>query len=188
MKILTSGVHEPPRADRAHDLHAQLRAATSGLHEAVERGFAHLDLAEPADYARFLALQAAAILPLEAALDQAGIAGLLPDWAARRRADALLGDLATLGDPKRPLLTFAARPGGEAMGVAYVLEGSRLGGAILARRLPAGAPDGFLRHGRQQGLWPGFLARLAMLPEQEAEAAETGACRAFRLFLVAQAA
>ena len=50
--------------------------------------------------------------------------------------------------------------------MTYVLEGSRLGGAVLLRRVLAN-PDGscraataFLRHGAGGALWPSFVAAL----------------------------
>ena len=170
--------HRAPAA-----LHLALRAATSDLHDAVERRFAGYDLADRQRYGVFLTMQAAALLPLEAALERAGIARLLPDWPRRRRAAALRSDLAALGldapraDP--PMLGG----GGEAIGAAYVLEGSRLGAAVLLRRVGAGLPDGFLRHGARSGLWPSFLARLAAEPEAAAPAVIGGARCAFARFL-----
>lgn len=168
-------------------LRDSLRAATAALHEAVERRFERFDLGETADYAQFLALHAAAILPLERALEDAGIAGQLPDWPERRRSDALLQDLSALGARAPHPAPATCQPGGEALGIAYVLEGSRLGAAVLFAQLPAGAPSAFLSHGRGLRLWPGFLRRLADLPLREAAAAERGACRAFDLFLTAEA-
>lgn len=168
-------------------LHDRLRAATAALHDAVERRFERFDLGDTADYAQFLALHAAAILPLERALEDAGIGGQLPDWPERRRSQALLQDLLAFGvDAPRPA-PVTCQPGGEALGIAYVLEGSRLGAAVLFAQLPAGAPSAFLGHGRGLRLWPGFLRRLAELPLHEVAAAEHGARRAFDLFLTAQA-
>lgn len=168
-------------------LHDRLRSATAALHQSVERRFECFDLGRTADYAEFLALHAAAILPLEQALESAGIVGQLPDWPERRRSEALLQDLSALGTSAPRFAPATCQPGGEALGIAYVLEGSRLGAAVLFAQLPAGAPRAFLGHGRGQRLWPGFLRRLAELPHGEAAAAERGAWRAFDLFLTSGA-
>ncbi|MGH1557740.1 hypothetical protein ACRAWD_07640 [Caulobacter segnis] len=47
--------------------------------------------------ARFLSASAAALSPLEQALERAGVADWLPDWPARARRAALAQDLAALG-------------------------------------------------------------------------------------------
>jgi heme oxygenase len=162
-------------------LHAALRAATAALHDAVEARFAGFDLSRRGPYGDFLRGQAAGILPVEAALDAAGIARILPDWPRRARTAALLADLAALGrePPAVPPPRFA--PGGEALGAAYVLEGSRLGAALLLRQVGPGLPDAFLRHGAHGGLWRSFLARLAPAPDRAAVI--RGARQAFGHFL-----
>jgi len=72
----------------------------------------------------------------------------------------------------------------------YVLEGSRLGGAVLARRV-ADNPDAacrkatrYLRHGERQGLWASFLAMFDASPHvRDNEAAViAGALAAFAMF------
>ena len=165
-------------------LHQALRNATTTLHEAVERRFAGYDLARADDYGQFLALHAAAIIPLEQALDRAGIAGDLTDWPIRRRTEALTADLAALGMAAAPpgVVPTCGR-GAEALGAAYVLEGSRLGAAVLLRLVAPGLPTAFLRHGTGQGLWRSFLVQLALVPTLDAPAAIRGARRAFAQFL-----
>jgi heme oxygenase len=164
--------------------HQMLRAATADLHAAVDRRFGGHDLGVPDQYATFLSMQAAALVPLELALEAAGIARALPDWPMRCRRGALLADLAALG---RPAVVFggshALACGPEAIGAAYVLEGSRLGSAVLLRQVGPGLPDAFLRHGAGQALWRGFLPRLAQLPPADIPLAIRGARRAFTQFL-----
>jgi heme oxygenase len=140
---------------------AALRAATAEDHARVDRLFSTFDFGDPSGYRRFLGAQAAAHLPIEAALDAAGAAHLLADWPARRRSHHLLADLAALGlaVPKPveppPLPASAAL-----LGAVYVLEGSRLGGALLKRGLPAGAPKRFLDAEQAPGAWRKLLAKL----------------------------
>ncbi|WP_421993521.1 hypothetical protein [Roseococcus sp.] len=67
------------------------------------------------------------------------------------------------------------------MGVAYVLEGSRLGAAMLLKTVPVGLPRGFLSHGQGEHLFRSFLVPLDAV--KDIPAAIIGARRAFGLFL-----
>lgn len=137
-----------------------LRQATAAAHERVDALFSHFDLTARDGYAAFLRGQAGAHLAVEAALDRAGAARVIADWPARRRADALKADLHALGvhtiDSVAPP-SFAGEAG--ILGAAYVLEGSRLGGALLARSVPADLPTAFLTAGTAQ-LWRAFVSVL----------------------------
>ncbi|MCJ7421938.1 biliverdin-producing heme oxygenase [Sphingomicrobium astaxanthinifaciens] len=139
---------------------AALKAATASRHEALDRRLAALDLARGDDYARFLRAQAAALLPVEAALDHAGAASVIPRWAEHRRGPALLADLDRLGHALPPPVVLAPLLGTpDILGAAYVLEGSRLGGIVLRRGLPPGAPRAFLAHAGPTP-WRDFVALL----------------------------
>jgi heme oxygenase len=122
-----------------------LRAATAAAHARVDSLYSRLDLSRPGDYGRFLASHAAAFIPIEEALAAAGADALIPSWSRRRRSKALLDDLTALGvtaptsKPAPPFDDSAAVLGG-----LYVLEGSRLGGAVLVRGVAAGLPTAFL--------------------------------------------
>jgi heme oxygenase len=159
--------------------HAALRAATAADHERVDRLFSKLDLSSNADYRRFLTAQAAAHLPIEAALEAAGITALLADWPERRRSASLLADLEQLGIEAPAPLPPPPLTGEPAMlGAAYVLEGSRLGGAFLKRSLAPEAPRRFLAAAQQAGAWRKLLAKL---DESLYEPARVeGACKAAR--------
>lgn len=165
---------------------AALREATGPLHLAVEARFDGLDLTEAGDYGRFLIAHAEVIPALEAALDGAGIEAVLPDWPRRRRSDALAADLAALGLAFPPPRAVAVAPGAEAMGVAYVLEGSRLGAAMLLKVIPDRLPTAFLAHGQGEHLFRSFLPHLDAIGD--IPSAIIGAERAFGLFLVDRAA
>ena len=125
-----------------------LRAATAEAHERVDRVFSAFDLTRGEGYARFLQAQAAALLPLERALEAGAAPGLGLGWPARRREAALLADLAALGAavPANDDLPPIARPAA-ALGTLYVLEGSRLGGTLIRRALRPGLPAAFLAPG-----------------------------------------
>lgn len=173
---------------------AILREATGDVHRRLDDGMKALDLRAAPDYARFLAATAAALLPLETALQQAGIDRLLSDWPRRRRSEAILTDLRQLGTaPALRLRADWIDDEASMLGAAYVLEGSRLGGVLLRRQAQAAsdprllAAGAFLAHGRDEDLWPSFVAVLdTWRPDGEAQArAALSAGRSFALFEVA---
>ncbi|MES2336473.1 MAG: biliverdin-producing heme oxygenase [Pseudomonadota bacterium] len=125
-----------------------LREATADCHDRVDAAFSVARLDDSADYGRFLQAQAAAFIPCELALDRSGADAVLPDWSARRRADLLTADLGDLGMelPAMPDISpFIGEPA--MLGAVYVLEGSRLGGAMLKRSVQPGLPTRFLSAG-----------------------------------------
>jgi heme oxygenase len=164
---------------------AALRHATRADHERVDRLFSSLDLTRKADYRLFLVAQAAAHLPVEEAIEAAGAQALLGDWPERRRAHLLREDLADLGAEIPPALEAPALPDAASVfGAIYVLEGSRLGGALLKRGLPAGLPKRFLDAEQAPGAWRKLLAKLdefVYAPEQ-LEAAGKAARQVFMRF------
>jgi heme oxygenase len=140
---------------------AVLRTGTRSEHERVDRLFGSLDLSEKRDYRLFLAAQASAFLPVEAALEEAGVGDLLPDWPERRRSHFLREDLAALDvavPVPEPAPEIAGAPA--ILGAAYVMEGSRLGGAMLRRSLAPTAPQSFLAAGQRSGSWRKLLETL----------------------------
>lgn len=183
-----------PAAAERPSHRAKLRAATADLHARVDAR-----LSGPFDrgrlaYAAFLERLAEGLLPLEAALESAGVAALLADWPRRRRGPALRDDLADLGI----VPSGSRRAGlfdGEArlLGALYVLEGSRLGSRLLLRRALANddprvrLATRYLALGEERGLWLGFLDRLESSQAVAARADETiaAARQAFALFLPA---
>lgn len=158
-----------------------LREATASLHLEVESRFAGLDLATANGYGRFLLVHAEVIPALEAALDRAGIEATLPDWPRRRRAAALATDLTALGLPVPAPRPAEVRPGAEALGVTYVLEGSRLGATMLLKAIPPALPRAFLAHGAGEHLFRSFLPHLDAV--DDVATAVVGARLAFGLFL-----
>jgi len=139
-----------------------LRSATAGAHERVDAAFSLFDLGSESGYRSFLLAQAAALLPTEAELDAAGAGDVLNDWAERRRGDLLRGDLAALAvtPPEpffAPLFLSIKAP---MLGAIYVLEGSRLGGAVLKRSVPSPFPRRFLEARQAAGSWRKLLQTL----------------------------
>lgn len=179
------------------DLRSILRRATAEAHARLDTGWEAHDLTRREAYATFLFAMAGALVPLEARLEAAAVERLLPDWPLRRRSAALLADLAALSDRTVPV-AFEPKPASpaEIAGILYVLEGSRLGGTVVLRRVHA-SPDAavrdnvrFLRHGEGLRLWPTFAAWLAAdtSARDDRDGAIAGAHAAFAAFEAAQSA
>ncbi|MFJ6023000.1 biliverdin-producing heme oxygenase [Brevundimonas sp. NPDC092305] len=152
-----------------------LKAATAEAHDRLDALFSRFDLSLADDYGRFLQAQAGPFLAVETALDAGGAGRLLADWPERRRADALRDDLVALGLPvsepvERPVYDSEAAM----LGAIYVLEGSRLGGAMLVRRVPDTAPKRFLTPGNPL-LWREFVSVLDERLSSEGARAEAAA-------------
>ncbi|MGE0744700.1 MAG: biliverdin-producing heme oxygenase [Rhodospirillales bacterium] len=150
----------------------QLKRATAPVHARLERdlGLAGEGLSRP----RYIFLLAR-FYGFHAAWEPAMARVLADDafWAPRRRAPRLAADLNAYGFtdtdmaalpvcPELPRLDTTAR----ALGSLYVLEGSRLGGAVVARNLAAvmGARDRSAYFDADRGetarLWREYLVRL----------------------------
>jgi heme oxygenase (biliverdin-IX-beta and delta-forming) len=166
---------------RGRAAHIRLRAATAEDHARVDEVFGAFDLSTRAGYAAFLRAHARALAAVEAALD----GGSLP-VPLRPRLPLLAADLKALGETiPAPLPLDAPAGPAEAFGMAYVLDGSRLGGAMIARTVPAGLPKAYLSASHEPGEWRGFLASLdAAANGQESwiEAAITAGRRVFALY------
>ncbi|WP_404712914.1 biliverdin-producing heme oxygenase [Sphingomonas sp. MMS24-J13] len=163
---------------------ARLRAATKADHEAVDAAFGRFQLTDAAAYGAFLTAHARALPAVEAAL--ADIAGLPP---LRPRTPLIHADLAALGIPlPEPLPLPAPADHATAFGMAYVIDGSRLGGGMLARQVPADLPRAYLSATHLAGEWRAFGQALDAAAEDAAWTARaiTGAKRVFDLY--AQAA
>lgn len=132
-----------------------MRASTRADHDLVDALFGTFDLGSAPSYGAMLRAHAGALLPIEDWLATGGISLWEP------RGTALRADLAALGIPA-PETEPLRWAGDESAywGTAYVLEGSRLGGAVIARRLQPGLPCAYLGHVHAPGHWRAFLAAL----------------------------
>ena len=174
-------------------LRERLKLATSADHRSLDAQFSDFDLTSLRGYRRFLEASAAALLPLEAAMEQAGVGRIFPDWPERSRSRAIEADLDRLDGVARPLCRVGLLNRNNVLGVMYVLEGSRLGAKFLLRSI-AGNPlleraSRYLRHGAGQPLWRNFLQRLEsepVAPDDEPEITR-GAHHAFAMFAEAAA-
>jgi len=150
---------------------ARLRAETRPYHDAVEQNEFNQALAagtpSAAATARFLAKMYGFLAPYEAAL-LGHAAALGPAWeiAERRRAHLILEDLRA--EPGQLPLCLALPPLAtvpQLLGAMYVLEGSTLGGQVLARQLAKAGSDQlryFTGYGAQTGpRWKAFCQQLS---------------------------
>lgn len=133
-----------------------IRAATATDHDAVDAAFGMVDFTDAASYGSFLMAHARALPAVEEAL--AGCTTLPP---LRPRWPLLAADLRALALDAPALLPFGApASAAAAFGVAYVFEGSRLGGGMLARRVGKTLPTGYLGATHRPGEWRLLLAAL----------------------------
>lgn len=153
-----------------------LRDHTQADHARLDARAGALDLSRDDDYKRFMGWQARLVPALEAHLDASGMEEVLPDWPRRRRSEALMADLDALGITPPQAVSVRLPDGRAALwGIAYVLEGSRVGGAMLERSVSdnwRGRATRFLTHGHKDRLWPRFTAALDAAQFEENELAE----------------
>ena len=124
---------------------ALLRARTRDAHETVDAVFGTHLLADRDDYRRFLIAHARALPAAEALAAQA--------MPLRARTPLLADDLARLDTAMPDVLTVDASGAAAAWGALYVVEGSRLGGRLLAQSVPATLPCAYLGATHLPGEW-----------------------------------
>lgn len=134
---------------------AELRRVTAASHDAVDAAFGAHDLSDRAAYRAFLRAHARALPAAEAAMAALPFARTLPP-----RTPLIAADLATLGDPLPDALHFAVSNDAARWGVLYVVEGSRLGGAMLSKRVPADLPRAYLAAVHPPGQWRSIRAAI----------------------------
>ena len=192
MSVLAASVdHAPNVSLRARD---RLRAATAAAHAELDSLFSAFHLSHRDDYVRFLAANAAALLPIERALERAGVRQLVTDWDERRRSNIILADLDRLGGSAKQLAWNAGLTRARMLGTLYVLEGSRLGARFLVQLVMRSHDPvvrdatAYLRHGEGRRLWPSFLALLEHeARDHDVTELTAGATGAFALFAEAAA-
>ncbi|MFC4929979.1 biliverdin-producing heme oxygenase [Massilia sp. GCM10023247] len=188
-------MNPPLDTARESDVLAALRQATGTRHERLDSG---LPLSRPdatlADYAHHLCLLRDWLAPLEAWLDTYRDGPQGPDGIDAAPHLSLIE--ADLAEPSLPAQACSAGPPvswppdaspAYRWGVAYVVEGSQLGGAVLYKRLSAQLAPHPLRYLRGTGeagpgpRWRAFMAALRAQVQGEERVAEAcaGACDAF---------
>ncbi|MDA9468449.1 biliverdin-producing heme oxygenase [Bradyrhizobium sp. CCBAU 53415] len=168
-------------------LRERLRDATSDAHRKLDAQLCAFDLAGISGYRRFLHASAGALLPLEAALAEAGVDHVFPDWPERSRSAAIASDLARLGASVAVMVSVPPLTRAGMLGTMYVLEGSRLGAKFLLKAVAdandprIGEATSYLRHGAGKRLWQSFLSKL----ESEEECDEVEAIASARIAFAA---
>ena len=120
---------------------ALVKEASQPLHSSVEALLLpKLEaLHSRAGYAAILKMFYGYFFPLEKLLQQHLSSAQLPDLSQRRKAAAILHDLAAIGEPVAGLPLCQHLPeiknSTQALGALYVLEGSTLGGKMIVRML-----------------------------------------------------
>lgn len=173
--------------------HEQLRSSTHHLHERLDSEFDFNTISNAEGYSAFL-LANWPCAAIEAALEMAGIQQVLPDWDQRRRGKVLADDLAQFGiSPPQTGPLAINSDFGTLLGWSYVLEGSRLGAAMILRTIDRPGQQvtwatHFLRHGAGEQLWQSYkvaLSRIDADPLAISNACD-GAALAFGCFLAAR--
>ncbi|MBB3102103.1 biliverdin-producing heme oxygenase [Azomonas macrocytogenes] len=174
-------------------LRTRLREISVAWHVQADGAFSSFPLDTQDGYRRFLEAHALALVPLEEALERRGIGRLLPDWMERRRRFVLTEDIQVLGG-QIPTPARVELPENDAWlwGVAYVLEGSRMGSRMLGKKIHesdnawAKKATGYLTHRQDEAIWPKFVACLEEAADRlDEHSAIAGTKQAFELFLQA---
>lgn len=152
-----------------------VKESTKTLHEEVEQLLLPqlTGIRDGDDYAAVLKMFYGFFYPLETNLLHTLTATDLPDLAERRKASSIVQDLQRIGhaEAKIPLCTALPpiQSKAQAFGVLYVLEGSTLGGKMIAKMLrknnaaavPEDALHFFFGYGEETGSkWKTFLQAL----------------------------
>ena len=163
-----------------------MKAATDEIHRELDTTLSRLDLAEPSDYRRFLQFHGRTVPAVEGALASGGLGELVDGWCAARRSGAIESDLLLMGEAMPEAVSAPAICGtADLLGTAYVLEGSRLGGRVLRKRVKTGLPTRFLDDHNGSGAWPKIVAALDQRLHSDVLLGEAkeAARRCFALFL-----
>ena len=185
-----------PTAERPSLRSQRLNQITNEPHTKLDALVkAHAPFETPANFARFVVAQYLFQSELVALYNDAELIKIVPDLAARCRAEAAKLDLADLDtEIPAPVAGAVKNPSkAEALGWIFVSEGSKLGAAFLIKRaVGLGLSDTFgARHlgepagGRAEG-WKSFIKTLDGLElsaEEEADL-DKGAVAAFERFTV----
>jgi heme oxygenase (biliverdin-IX-beta and delta-forming) len=161
--------------------HAIVKARTAAAHARVDAAFGRFDLGRRESYVRFLQAHGRVVPAVEAALGQGG----LPQW--RPRTGCLQSDLAACAHTlPLPIADVLPQDDAERFGLLYVLEGSRLGGRLLLRRVGPGFPARYLAAIHRPGEWRAFTraldARAAAGDGAWVESMVAGALHGFALY------
>lgn len=165
-----------------------LRERTAELHDSLEQtpvmSCLFSEVLHRDQYQQHLAVLYGFVLPLEEALITATEGNsraepTVPVWPYQPRHAQLASDLRRLGVPPETLpvahlqqLPPLTNPA-DALGAAYVLEGSRLGGRVIHKRLQdhfgASVPADYYAGAEEPARWPRFISVLNSIDTLQAQ-------------------
>jgi heme oxygenase len=199
--VKTHETGEPRSSDAGNiSLLQRLKRETQALHEDLERRIDILNRVRTDEsYRALLEAFYGVYAPLEAEIERSvsELAPWLPDIRSRMRTASIRSDLRVVGNARPEALPLAVVPGlgslAEQFGCLYVLEGSTLGGQMIARevssRLPYTAENGcsfFASYGAEiGGMWRRFREAVelyAAAHPEEQERVIQSASATFRTF------
>jgi heme oxygenase len=174
-----------------------VRQATRNAHHRLESSV-DLDSWDGAQHRWWMGRLLGLHEPVEAELDcwwrREEIRAAAPAWPPRRRSALLADDLRALGSSCEDLQALPRSPTGpapvdraEVLGQLYVLDGSALGGVVIATRaiangVPAQACRSLLRRTETGRFWRETRALIAALSPAEADRAAAAAVELFERF------
>jgi heme oxygenase len=142
MTIAASHIEREPASRRTpRDILARLKHETAPEHSAIEAATGVMNpCLKLSDYRAYLERTMGFYEPVEARLAELGVWEALGlDPAVRQKIELLDRDITLLGGQKSLVALCASPPQlaslGEAVGAAYVLEGSTLGGRVISRHV-----------------------------------------------------
>jgi heme oxygenase len=159
----------------SEELKEQTKPAHQSLEKIIIRHIKAVQL--PGDYEVLLQLFYSYYQPLEQVLDTFLDNDIVPHYSYRRKADSILHDIKQIAPDGRVKNLCSHLPAvnniADALGALYVLEGSNLGGAVIAKMLSgqAGIPGHQLSFftgyaDKRMEMWKEFIAGLNMYAEK----------------------
>ncbi|MBQ4838987.1 biliverdin-producing heme oxygenase [Pseudoalteromonas luteoviolacea] len=116
---------------------SKLRTSTSSVHDQLDKKImAQSPFDNKANYGQFLCYQYHLMKHVAALYQDAQLATIIPDLQARDRSAQLLADFQDLNMPQPAAIHMLSKLNAshyESLGWLYVIEGSKLGAAILAK-------------------------------------------------------
>ncbi|WP_158284753.1 biliverdin-producing heme oxygenase [Oricola cellulosilytica] len=168
MTSFSSAVEASIRGSSARTL---LKATTRDLHERVDARFSMSGDSTRDGYRNMLLAHARILPPLEEKLARSLHVRSIPHMDSRWRSSHLREDLRALNcEVPTPMNMSFDDAAPSVAGIMYVLEGSRIGSGFLLKQVLRNTqemPVAFLSHGREQKLWPSFVAWLDAEPWTE---------------------
>ena len=134
----------------------QLRDATAAYHRRVDTAFSAFDLTRADDYRRFLSAHVRVLPALE---DMVAAGTPWSGWSPR--ASLLMADFQDMQtQPPAAMVLSLSTDAAARWGIQYVLEGSKLGGRVLASRVAQDLPRRYLASANDPQAWQRFQAEL----------------------------